>query len=229
MANSQQSSDGWVTHNITSGKVALYLLGGLACVPLGLYLLSLGSTKAGIAGAILLLVGPLLFLKTLRLMMSGGYAFRYNSQGIEVPGLLYTRRLRWADVRKVGVMEHSTYALGFIKTSSVQHLYLKPNFGFKLYVPTSWAGMAQPEMHKLGSLFEKLRARGDVPSNTPAFSQSAEEPQNEYADAVVARYMANKLAAEKQVPTGGFSSSGFGTRSNAPQPSSGVTFGKRQI
>jgi hypothetical protein len=227
MANVQHDNDGWVTHHVSGGKMVLYLLAGICCVPAGLYFLTLGAGKATFAGIVFIIIGPILALKTLRLMLGGNIAFRYNADGIQIPGLLGTKRLRWSDIQKVSILTQSTYVLGFIKTSSTQSICLHRSFFSKAYVPTDWAGLTNTQMHELAGIFEMLRSgqrfSGEGRSSAPqSFAPSSDEPKNEYADAVVARYLARQKEASQSS-----AANTYPTQGAMAHGRSGTTFGKR--
>ncbi len=222
MQSENQNSDGWVTHYISAARSFCFLSIGVGSVPLGIFLFGLGHAKLKFAGIIFLIVGPFLILKTLRMIAGGNIAFRYSRDGIQVPGTLWTRRASWSDVSKISIVQHTTYALGFIPTTRQQFLYVHPASGWKFYVPTNWAGLAKEEMHKLAVTFDTLRLRQANSSRLSSYSPKQEEPTNDYADAVVARYMARKAEEERAA------GSGSAYQSQSRPQSSGVTFGKRR-
>ncbi len=221
MASELQSTENWVTLYAPASKMFLYFFAGLICIPAGLYFMSLARAKFIFAGAILIIMGPILALKVCRIALSGGLILRYNAEKIHIPGLLGTRRLHWSDVKNVSIIEHRRYIFGFIKVGSSQGLYVHPMRGWKVYVPTPWAGLTQQEMYGLASKFESLRIKASEGTTSKPFTSNSAEPKNDYADAVVARYMARKKEEE---------SAGFSSRP-APQQTSlqngGVVFGKR--
>jgi Bacterial PH domain len=223
MLNGQQGNDGWVIHYVSGGKMIFYLLVGIGCIPLGMYFMSIGVAKLTFAGVLFIIIGPILALKVCGMILGGGIAFRYNADGIEVPGLLGTRRLRWSDISKIGVVQHTQYAFGFIKTASTQYLYVHPASGWKLFVPTTWGGLSQGQMHELAATFNMLRSGREISSKRQSFSSDSDDSKNEYADAVVARYLARKVEEEKLAPA----VSPVQRLKNLPGGGA-VTFGKRR-
>lgn len=221
MLGEQKATDNWVTHYVSASKMLFYFLAGIACVPVGFYLMGLGRAKFTFAGLIFIVVGPILALKVCRIVLSGGLAFRYDADRLQVPGLLGSRRLLWSDVKNVTIIERRRYVFGFIKVGSSQGLYVHPMRGWKLFIPTNWAGLSQQEMFGLASKFESLRGKSGENTSPRTFTSNSAEPKNDYADAVVARYMARKKEEE---------SSGFTGRpaqqSHNPQ-NNGAVFGKR--
>jgi hypothetical protein len=223
MLNGQQDDDGWVTHSVSGGKMLFYLLAGIGCVPLGIYFMGLGMAKTTFAGVLFIAVGPILALKVCGMFLNGGVAFRYNADGIEVPGLLGTRRLRWSHISKISIIQHTQYAFGFIKTRSTQYLYVHPASGWKLFVPTAWGGLNQSQMHELSATFNMLRSGKEISTKRQSSSSNLDDSKNEYADAVVARYLARKMEEEKLAPE----ASPVQRSKNLPGGGA-VTFGKRR-
>jgi hypothetical protein len=216
--NDKTDEDGWIVYRASFMRIAFFTMIGLAMIPGGFYCLDAPYLKAKFAGYILLILSPFMILKCLQVLMGGLVMFKYNSNFISARGMLGTRTLRWSEIASVGIIQQTQYALGFIKTHSSEQLYVKPISGWKLYIPTAWAGLSKDQMRQLGGLFNAICSRTQQ-SNSPS---ATDETKNEYADAVVARYMARKADEEKNHKP----SQPFG-QSTSPQPTSQVTFGKR--
>jgi hypothetical protein len=211
--------DGWTVYRMSALRFAVLLTLGIACIPGGLYCLGLAHLKMKFAGSIFLLLGPILILKCLMLMTVGMVVFKYNAERLSVSGMLGTRSLWWTEISNVGIMEHSQYALGFIKINSTQSLYVKPISGWKLYVPTNWAGLSKNEMVELGGLFNSFSAKHQRLNSVEIPNDS----KSDYADSVVARYLARKAEEQKLASAPqGFHAASL-TAASAP-----LTFGKRR-
>ncbi len=221
MSNEQHSSENWVTHYVSAGKMFFYFMAGIACVPAGFYFMSMGKAKATFAGVLFIIIGPILALKVVRYLLGGAVVFRYNADEIHVPGFFGTKRLLWTNIQKIIVIERSRYIWGFIKVGSTQSLYVHPSSGWKVHVPTNWAGLNNDDMHQLAAKFERLRLQRGAVGTPQYFTADTPEPKNDYADAVVARYLARKKEEE---------SSAFSRRPEQPShkpQNGGIVFGKR--
>jgi hypothetical protein len=211
--------DGWIVYRMSALRFAVFLMLGIGCILCGLYCLDLARLKMKFAGYVFLVLGPILILKCLMLLTAGMVVFKYNAERLSVSGMLGTRSLWWTEISNVGIMEHSQYAVGFIKINSTQSLYVQPISGWKLYVPTNWVGLSNNEMLELGGIFNSLRAKHQhLNSFAPA-----NDSKNDYADTVVARYLARKAEEQNLSPA----PQSFHTASPAPA-NAPVTFGKRR-
>jgi hypothetical protein len=180
----------WIVHKISAAMLLFWFLvcGGLVLV--GLAALQADHGKIVFFGYVLLAIAPFALLMILSLALNGGVAFKYNAEAIHVTRLIGVKRMAWAKIKNVSIVETTqTTGYGLVKVGSTQHLYVHPSFGFKVNVPTQWLSMKQDEMHQLAGLFEMLRrkAAGTVP--TQATSSAPQDTNNDYADEMVARYM----------------------------------------
>jgi hypothetical protein len=151
------------------------LLFGVALIPLGYYVVQANNPIVKLVGVFILLCGPFITLKTLRLLMGSGPAFHYDSAGITLPGWFGEKHLPWREVCDFSVRTVTTYAYGIIKTSSQHSLYALKIDGGKMLLPTQFTGLDIDGLSELAARLElyRLGGAGTGPQFAPERSPDA--------------------------------------------------------
>jgi hypothetical protein len=197
------------------------LLLGIGLIPLGFYVAQAPKPLVSLVGLFILFVGPLVVLKTLRIMIGGAAAFSYDGEGITMPGWFGEKHLAWREIADFSVKTVNTYAYGFIKMGSRHSLYALKVDGGKKLLPTQFTGLDAEGLSHLAILLEYYR--GGLAGTGPRSSQ-------DYSQAYVsAPPLAPSLGSEQvgfgRIDTGLVSSVPFASR---PGPAAAPSFGRRQ-
>ena len=97
-------------------------------------------------------------MKALRNLMLTSPAFSYDGEGIIMPGWFGEKHLAWREVSNFSVRTVSTYAYGFIKTSSKHSLYALKAGGGKVLLPTQFTGLDADGLSELAAQLELYRS-----------------------------------------------------------------------
>ena len=134
------------------------LLFGVALIPFGFYLLQARNPIVKIVGLFILVCGPFVAVKTLRILIGAPPAFSYDGEGITMPGWFGEKHLAWREVSDFSVKTVSTYAYGFLKVASRHSLYALKSGGGKKLLPTQFTGLDAEGLSELAAQLEFYRS-----------------------------------------------------------------------
>ena len=149
-------------HEVQNSQTVLVkaLLFGVVMIPIGLFLMNVSNPIVKLIGLAGIIAGPFMMLKTARGLIGGSAAFSYDSEGITVPGWFGEKHLAWREIGEFSVQTLSTYAFGFVKTSTQYSLYACKIGGGKMLLPTQFTGLDVDGLSELIARLELFRVGG---------------------------------------------------------------------
>ena len=209
-------------HEVPNSQAQLIksLVFGVALIPLGYYVVQAPKPLVSLVGLFILFVGPLVVLKTLRIMIGGAAAFSYDREGISMPGWFGEKHLAWREIADFSVKTVSTYAYGFVKVGSRHQLYALKIDGGKKLLPTQFTGLDAEGLSHLAILLEYYRS--GLAGAGPRAAQDYSQP---YVSAPPLAPAPTPGPAFGRIDTGLVSSVPFASR---PGPAAAPSFGRRQ-
>lgn len=202
-------------------KLALGMVAGVLMAWAGVAIGANAHGKLAFASWILILVGPILSIGTLRLMLGDGVALRFDANSVQISTMWQTRLFAWSEIESVGAQVVNSYALyGAVKTGSTESLTIKAKgglFGSKSYaLSKGFLDLSDVEYRTLIDQLEEARldaAHGRAAPASVSVQAPATVPPAFDADAVFARHMANRNSDNTIRPTlNGRPLAGFGRK-----------------
>lgn len=188
----------------------------VVCPVLGVLLCAVGGFGV-IVGFILLIGGPLAAFGTIRKLSGDATAVRYDQRTVTVFTTWKAHSLSWADVNDVNIMVMTMRMYGVIPVNRTYFLDFKVKGGLlgtkKLRVPLKLLGLRKEAGAELAAELNRIRLGAPNLAPTlergfnaqPHIRQNGRDPlegaprDGDFdADAVIARYMANRAQAEAQ-------------------------------
>ena len=201
-------------------RLAFGLLAGLAMLLCSFAMIGAERGKTQFAGALFLIIGPLLAVGCMKMLMGNREALRFDASSVEITTMWRRQRFAWSQVEAVLLKTVNSYALyGLIKTGSSQSLNIKTAgglFGTRSHtISKVFLEINDHDYAALPALMERLR-RGHQPVQTAApLNTVGHAPVHQQAalhapiadsgdfnpDAALARYMQRKAASPSE-PSG---------------------------